>query len=255
MMKYFAGIVFLTCTLCLNLNAQEWNSGVVLELTGHYSQAHGPLAAAQADGNSGFAGGGGGFCYGAGLMFNNEYGGLGFAVDIRASWLQTQQSALEEFLDQAYEGQSTEYLPRHRSWEFFTWVMGPTANIHTGPLIIEGRFLIGGTNPRNAAYETYRGNYIPEDWGKFFLTEDNETPQSERRKNFTYSPELVMRYAFSEHLGITLKGNFTMTTLKQEMEIIREVPIPGGVQFQRTQYNYQQSVRFWSIGLGMFFKM
>lgn len=243
------------------MGGMSQNEGVwafTMDIFGSYSRGFEEFAATNADGTSGFAKGGGGMGLGVGLSKNWEHVGIGGAYEFRANWQKVDHSALNSYFDAAYaspEALNTSYFSDRRNWGVYTNLMGPTVNVHGGIFLLEGRFLIGRADVGNPFYSTTNGNYVPEGWEKFYLNADNETPTSRKRWNFAYSPQVILRVAANDYAGIFGSGSILFANMRQEMEVIDAVPTSGGISFERRQASFEQPLKMWYAGLGVYLRL
>ena len=228
------------------------------EFTLPYFQPYDELASSEPDPASGFTGPGAGVILGSAVRKRGSLMDLGLALEFRAQWHSVDHASLESYLEPLYDAQAafgTDYQLERKNHRIFATMVGPTLLIHGGSAEIEARFLVGRLDPMNPRYVTLEGTYVPPGWERFFLSPDNETPESTRRWNWAYSPEVNLIFPFNEYSGMRLHGSMLFGNLDQEMEIIDLVPQPGGATFVRRQASFSQPVRVWSAGLGLYLRV
>ena len=235
------------------------NSLATFELTGNYTNAIGPFSAALNDGNSGFARSGGGMTFGASQHWIKNGGFMGgFAFEFRMNWIGTSQAALRGYVEDAYETPAslgTQPLVARKKWGLYNTLIGPSFGYMGNGVWVEGRFLIGRLRSGNPNFDITNGNYIPPEWAKFYINQDNSTRWSRRHYNFSYSPSLNIGIMVNEYWGLKFTGNYLAAKLSQEMEVIDARNTPAGITFQRRQETFTQDVRTWSAGLGIYIQL
>lgn len=251
-------LVLITLSTYLYTHSQNGAEGFnTLEISGVYSKGFGEFGSKAPNGLSGFALGGGGLMLTGTVQHQGDLFRLGAGIKTSLNWQRVHHLALGEELDKAYATPAalgTDYLVMRRNWLLSSLLAGPVAGFDLGPIMIEGRFLIGFLESRNPQYFTDQGTFVPSGWGKFYLTPENETNSSQRKVAFAMSPEVLFRIPVGWNWGLQLQGSAMSARLKQEMEIIDTIETPTGVSFQRRQESFQQKVQYWSVGVGAYMR-
>lgn len=242
----------------LSVHSQSSAEGFhTLEISTFYSKGFGEFSRTAPDGLSGFALGGGGLNLTGTVQHQGDLLRLGAGIKTSLNWQRVHHLALGTELDKEYASPAalgTDYLVMRRNWLLSSLMAGPVAGFDLGPIMMEGRFLIGFLESRNPQYFTDQGTFVPSGWGKFYLTPENETNSSQRKVAFAMSPEVLFRIPVGLDWGIQLQGAVVSAKLKQEMEIIDTIENANGISFQRRQESFQQKVRFWSVGVGAYMR-
>lgn len=254
-----AGLLIFFCCHGMFSPAQEFGQWIgTIDFSGTYNRGLGDFISTTPDEKSGYALPGGGMSATFSLRKYGSLMSLGLAYEFRASWHGIEERKLQTHLDDAFavpEALGTYWAPGNRRWALITNMVGPLINFHGGPLQLEARFLVGAMSARNPEYMTIFGTYVPPGWGKFFLTEDNETQASQNRMNLVYSPKLQLLIPGRERTGWLIEGSFLFSQVEQELEVIYPIDNPGGSVVVRRQEASDQTIMMWSVGAGFYLRI